>query len=118
VDQQGFLHATGAVRNVVERLSDEIWQLAEVSFHEGASSRAHLRELEAAGFTITSRGTGGIPTAFVAEWTQAKMDRRSASCPSTTRCPASATRQSHVRSRVPTAFRAATGAATTCSEPR
>jgi aminobenzoyl-glutamate utilization protein B len=70
VDQQGFLHATGAVRNVVERLSDEIWQLAEVSFHEGASSRAHLRELEAAGFTITSRGTGGIPTAFVAEWTQ------------------------------------------------
>jgi aminobenzoyl-glutamate utilization protein B len=70
VDQQRFCHATDVVRKVVERLSDEVWQLAEVSFHEQESSRAHLRELEAAGFTITSRGTGGIPTAFVAEWTQ------------------------------------------------
>jgi aminobenzoyl-glutamate utilization protein B len=70
VDQQGFLHATEAVRNIVERLSKEVWELAEVSFHEEGSSRAHLRELEAAGFTITNRGAGGIPTAFVAEWTQ------------------------------------------------
>jgi aminobenzoyl-glutamate utilization protein B len=70
VDQQRFRHATGVVQKVVERLSDEVWRLAEVSFHERESSRAHLRELEAAGFTITSRGTAGIPTAFVAEWTQ------------------------------------------------
>jgi aminobenzoyl-glutamate utilization protein B len=62
--------ATEAARPVVERLAAEVWQMAELSFHEDASSTAHLRELQAAGFTVTSRGTSGIPTAFVAEWTQ------------------------------------------------
>lgn len=57
-----------AVRGVVERLSAEVWQLSEVSLHEEESSKAHLRELEAAGFTV-STGAAGIPTAFVAEWT-------------------------------------------------
>jgi aminobenzoyl-glutamate utilization protein B len=61
---------SGAVREVVERLSDEVWQLAELSFHEEGSSKAHLRELEAAGFRVTSTATAGIPTAFVAEWSQ------------------------------------------------
>ena len=28
------------------------------------------RELEAAGFKVTSRGTSGYPTAFIAEWSQ------------------------------------------------
>jgi aminobenzoyl-glutamate utilization protein B len=68
VDQQRSSHAE-AVRIVVERLSDEVWELAELSLHEQSSSQAHLRELESAGFT-TSRGTTGIPTAFLAEWTQ------------------------------------------------
>jgi len=57
------------LRPTVERLADEVWRLAEVSLHEQLSSQAHLRELEAAGFTITDRGSSGIPTAFVAEWT-------------------------------------------------
>jgi aminobenzoyl-glutamate utilization protein B len=57
-----------AARGVVERLSAEVWQLAEVSFHEEGSSKAHLRELEAAGFTVGGAGAAGIPTAFVAEW--------------------------------------------------
>jgi aminobenzoyl-glutamate utilization protein B len=61
--------ATEAARPVVERLCAEVWRLAEPSFHEEASSTAHLRELQAAGFRVTSRGTSGIPTAFVAEWT-------------------------------------------------
>jgi len=61
--------ATGG--DVVERLSLEVWRLAELSFHEKESSSAHLRELEAAGFAIVSTGTAGIPTAFVAEWRQA-----------------------------------------------
>jgi aminobenzoyl-glutamate utilization protein B len=57
------------VRPVVERLADEVWRFAEVSFQEQRSSEAHLRELQAAGFTIIDRGASGIPTAFVAEWT-------------------------------------------------
>ena len=32
--------------------------------------RFHLRELKEAGFTIVSTGTSGIPTAFLAEWSQ------------------------------------------------
>ena len=37
---------------------------------EEQSHAIHLRELEAEGFTITSRNTSGYPTAFIAEWTQ------------------------------------------------
>src|SRR5437762_14008553 len=59
--------SAGAVRGVVERLSAEVWQLAEVSLHEQGSSRAHVRELEASGFGM-SMGSAGVPTAFVAEW--------------------------------------------------
>ena len=54
----------------VERISSEVWQLAEVSLQEVGSAAVHIRELEAAGFTITSRGTAGVPTAFIAEWSQ------------------------------------------------
>jgi aminobenzoyl-glutamate utilization protein B len=61
--------AVEAVGGVVEGLSGEVWQLAEVSFHERGSARAHLRALDAAGFTVVSTGSAGIPTAFVAEWT-------------------------------------------------
>jgi len=61
--------AVQAVREVVERVAAEVWHLAEVSLHEEASSRVHLRELEAAGFTVTADGAAGVPTAFVAEWT-------------------------------------------------
>src|SRR6185503_14665842 len=63
--------SSGAVRGVVARLAAEVWQLAEVSLHEQESSRAYVRELEAAGFDV-SMGTAGVPTAFVAEWTGQK----------------------------------------------
>jgi aminobenzoyl-glutamate utilization protein B len=61
--------STQAVRDVVARVAAEVWALAEVSLREEASSRVHLRELEAAGFTVTADGAAGVPTAFVAEWT-------------------------------------------------
>jgi aminobenzoyl-glutamate utilization protein B len=57
-------------RPAIERLCAEIWDLSEISLEEAGSAAAHMRELEAAGFTITSRGTAGVPTAFVAEWRQ------------------------------------------------
>ncbi len=57
-------------RPVIERISDEVWQLAEVSLEEVQSAAVHIRELGAAGFTVVSQGTAGVPTAFVAEWGQ------------------------------------------------
>ncbi len=57
-------------RPAIERICSEVWNLAEIGLEEVQSSEVHLRELAAAGFTITSKGTAGIPTAFVAEWTQ------------------------------------------------
>lgn len=65
--------ATRAVENVSDailRLSREVWTEAELSLAEDRSSKIHIRELEAAGFRISSTGTSGTPTAFVAEWSQ------------------------------------------------
>lgn len=64
--------AVEAVREAILRISREVWENPELSHHEEISSQIHIRELEAAGFTITSRGTSGIPTAFIAEWSQGK----------------------------------------------
>lgn len=52
------------------RLSREVWENAELSRQEMKSHAIHIRELEADGFTITSRETSGYPTAFIAEWSQ------------------------------------------------
>ena len=52
------------------RISREVWENAELSRQEMKSHAIHIRELEAAGFTITSRDTSGYPTAFIAEWKQ------------------------------------------------
>jgi aminobenzoyl-glutamate utilization protein B len=52
----------------MEQLAHELWQLAELSLEEVQSARLLLARLQAAGFTITSRGTAGVPTAFIAEW--------------------------------------------------
>jgi aminobenzoyl-glutamate utilization protein B len=48
-------------------LSDEIWRNAEIAFLETKSSDALVRHAQAHGFRV-SRGTGEIPTAFVAEY--------------------------------------------------
>ncbi len=55
---------------VIERICAEVWDLAEIGLHEVKSAAVHIRELEGAGFTIISTGTSGVPTAFLAEWSQ------------------------------------------------
>jgi aminobenzoyl-glutamate utilization protein B len=62
--------ALAAARPAVERICAEVWNLAELSLQEVGSAQVHQRELVAAGFTITSQGTAGVPTAFIAEWGQ------------------------------------------------
>lgn len=62
--------AVEAVKEAILRISREVWENPELSLHEEISSEIHLRELREAGFAITSTGTSGIPTAFVAEWSQ------------------------------------------------
>ncbi len=62
--------AIEAARPAIERICAEVWELGELSLEEVESAQVHLRELEAAGFTIASRGTSGQSTAFVAEWEQ------------------------------------------------
>lgn len=63
-------NAVQAIRDQILRISREVWEKPELSLHEDISHQIHIRELEAAGFAITSRGTSNIPTAFVAEWSQ------------------------------------------------
>ena len=48
-------------------LSDEIWRHAEIAFKETKSADALVRHAEAHGFRVR-RGTGDIPTAFIAEY--------------------------------------------------
>jgi aminobenzoyl-glutamate utilization protein B len=62
--------AVAALKEPILRISREVWATPELSLSERKSSEIHIRELEAAGFRITSRGTSGVPTAFIAEWSQ------------------------------------------------
>ena len=48
-------------------ISRQIWEYAELGYHENKSSKLLQDELRAAGFKVTA-GVGGAPTAFVAEW--------------------------------------------------
>jgi aminobenzoyl-glutamate utilization protein B len=70
VQPEGVSAAIEAARPAIERICAEVWELAELSLEELESMKVHTRELEAAGFTIVSTGTSGVPTAFVAEWSQ------------------------------------------------
>jgi aminobenzoyl-glutamate utilization protein B len=67
MDVDRLADALEATRPAVERISAEVWGLAEVGHREAASAQVHVRELEAAGFDVEV-GVAGIPTAFVAEW--------------------------------------------------
>jgi aminobenzoyl-glutamate utilization protein B len=60
--------ATRRVTPVMERIVREVWQLAELSLEEVKSAQVLLDVLQEQGFTITSTGTAGIPTAFIAEY--------------------------------------------------
>ena len=63
---QRFAEALEAVRPTIERISAEVWDLAELSLEEHESAKVHVRELEDAGFEVTT-GTAGVETAFLAE---------------------------------------------------
>jgi aminobenzoyl-glutamate utilization protein B len=58
--------ALDAVRPIIERISEEVWELAELSLDEHESARVHVRELESAGFEVQT-GVAGFETAFLAE---------------------------------------------------
>lgn len=49
-------------------IAQQIWDWAEVGYQEERSSRLLLQTLREAGFTVET-GVAGIPTAFVATWT-------------------------------------------------
>lgn len=49
------------------RLSDAVWDFAELGFKEYRSASTLAAFLEAEGFSL-SMNTGGVPTAFVASW--------------------------------------------------
>lgn len=53
---------------VIEKIVREVWELAELSHEEVESARLLMDVLEENGFAITSKGTAGVPTAFIAEW--------------------------------------------------
>lgn len=53
---------------VIKRIADEVWQLAELSLQEVKSAQLVMNMLQEEGFTITSKGTAGVPTAFIAEY--------------------------------------------------
>lgn len=62
--------AVTEIESAILRISREVWENAELSRQELKCHAIDLRELEAEGFTITSRNTSGYPTAFIAEWSQ------------------------------------------------
>ncbi len=53
---------------VIQRIAREVWQLAELSLQEVQSAQLLMPILQENGFTIVSKGTAGVPTAFIAEY--------------------------------------------------
>ena len=49
------------------QIADAVWGYSEVGFTEVKSAQVQADYLEKQGFRVT-RGAGGVPTAFVAEW--------------------------------------------------
>ncbi len=55
---------------IIQRIAHEVWQFAELSLQEIKSAQLIIQFLQEQGFTITSKGTAGVPTAFIAEFGQ------------------------------------------------
>ena len=58
----------------MDRLSEwhrHIWELAEPAWREYRSAAWYVERLRAEGFEV-EEGSGGMPTAFKAEWTQGR----------------------------------------------
>src|SRR5258706_8815972 len=56
------------VTPTIERIVNDVWQFSELSLQEVRSARLLMEILQEHGFAITSRGTAGVPTAFIAEY--------------------------------------------------
>ncbi len=66
--QDEVLKAVEKVAPTVQEIAQKLWDLSEVSLLELKSS-AYLKDvLKQNGFAITSEGTAGVPTAFIAEY--------------------------------------------------
>ncbi len=65
--RQAALASLDAKRATYEKVSQQIWDWAEVGYQETKSSALLQEQLRAAGFTIEA-GVAGMPTAFVASY--------------------------------------------------
>jgi aminobenzoyl-glutamate utilization protein B len=65
------LAALDAKQDVYARVSQQIWELAEVGYQEVKSSALLQEQLRAAGFSVEA-GVAGMPTAFVASYGSGK----------------------------------------------
>lgn len=68
VSNEEIDQAVEQTRPTMEHIARKLWELSELSLQEVQSARLLMACLEEAGFTITSRGTARVPTAFIAEW--------------------------------------------------
>jgi aminobenzoyl-glutamate utilization protein B len=64
-----IMQAVEAAQEKYWRISDAIWSYAELGLEEFRSSKLLADTLEEAGFTV-ERGVAGMPTAFIASWSQ------------------------------------------------
>jgi len=67
ITKQQALEAIDRNRDLVIRVSDDIWDNPETAFEEFKSVDIHCAALEEAGFTV-ERGVGDVPTAFTGTW--------------------------------------------------
>ena len=58
-------------RSVYYKMSDQVWDFAELAYKEKQTSRLQAEHLERAGFSVT-RNAGGVPQAVVAEYGRGK----------------------------------------------
>jgi len=61
-------HAVEQTTPVIQHIANEVWQFAELSLQEIKSAQLIINILQEQGFSITSKGTAGVPTAFMAEY--------------------------------------------------
>ena len=72
VSSEEVVNAVEKVSPKIEEVGMKLWELSEVSLLEVESSKYLKDELKENGFKITSEGTSGVPTAFVAEFGSGK----------------------------------------------
>ncbi|HZU02954.1 MAG TPA: hypothetical protein VFA10_25015, partial [Ktedonobacteraceae bacterium] len=65
---QNVDQAVEQVTPIITRIAHDVWWLAELSLREFRSAQLIMDILQDQGFTITSKGTAGVPTAFIAEY--------------------------------------------------